>query len=234
MSAATDTGARERCGVLSSKQSTNKVDKERFGRLKRAGWASSCSLRARGGARRALEAAHRSVDLLRAGARKGARDMAEAVAARDSDVTSWTVGISSGALREHLDLPCLARELDQWQRASQQQPVIVMSVRFPVDYPKSVPFVRMIKPRFKWHTGHVTVGGSMCTELLTPGGWQPMTVHALLLTVCQMLREGEAQIQLKPDEHCMWPLKDYSEMEAREAYERVAKFHGWPTQRRHS
>ena len=95
-------------------------------------------------------------------------------------------------------------------------------------------FVRMIKPRFKWHTGHVTVGGSMCTELLTPGGWQPMTVHALLLTVCQMLRQGEAQIQLKPDEHCMWPLKDYSEMEAREAYERVAKFHGWPTQRRHA
>ena len=89
----------------------------------------------------------------------------------------------------------------------------------------------VIKPRFKWHTGHVTVGGSMCTELLTPGGWQPMTVHALLLTVCQMLRQGEAQIQLKPDEHCMWPLKDYSEMEAREAYERVAKFHGWPTQR---
>ena len=74
----------------------------------------------------------------------------------------------------------------------------------------------------------------MCTELLTPGGWQPMTVHALLLTVCQMLRQGEAEIQLKPDEHCMWPLKDYSEMEAREAYERVAKFHGWPTQRRHS
>ena len=138
------------------------------------------------------------------------------------------------ALWEHLDLPRLARELDHWQRASQQQPVIVMSVRFPVDYPKSVPFVRMIKPRFKWHTGHVTVGGSMCTELLTPGGWQPMTVHALLLTVCQMLRQGEAQIQLKPDEHCMWPLKDYSEMEAREAYERVAKFHGWPTQRRHS
>ena len=55
-----------------------------------------------------------------------------------------------------------------------------------------------------------------------------MTVHALLLTVCQMLREGEAQIQLKPDEHCMWPLKDYSEYEAREAYERVAKYHGWP------
>ena len=74
----------------------------------------------------------------------------------------------------------------------------------------------------------------MCTELLTPAGWQPMTVHALLLTVCQIFREGDSRIQLKPDEHCAWPLKDYSEMEAREAYERVAKFHGWPTQRRHS
>ena len=59
-----------------------------------------------------------------------------------------------------------------------------------------------------------------------------MTVHALLLTVCQMLRQGEAEIQLKPDEHCAWPLKDYSEMEARAAYERVAQFHGWPTVQR--
>ena len=73
-----------------------------------------------------------------------------------------------------------------------------------------------------------------CTELLTSGGWQPIPVHALLLTVCQMLREGEAKIQLKPDEQGMWPLKDYSEMEAREAYKRVAKYHGWPTQRRHA
>eukprot|EP00966_Prymnesium_polylepis_P251027 5804479-Prymnesium_polylepis.1 len=47
---------------------------------------SSCSLRARGGARRALEAAHRSVDLLRAGAREGARDMTEAVAAHASNL----------------------------------------------------------------------------------------------------------------------------------------------------
>ena len=82
----TQARARERCGVLSSKQSTNKVDKEGFGGLKRARWVSSCSLRARGGARRALEAAHRSVDLLRAGAREGARDMAEAVAARASNL----------------------------------------------------------------------------------------------------------------------------------------------------
>ena len=34
-----------------------------------------------------------------------------------------------------------------------ETPVIVMEIRFPQDYPLSVPFVRMVRPRFKWHTG---------------------------------------------------------------------------------
>ena len=151
------------------------------------------------------------------------------VEADDSDATKWTVGISSGSLREHLDLPQLANELDKWNRMTQKQPLIVMDIRFPNDYPLSVPFVRMVRPRFKWHTGHVTIGGSMCTQLLTPGGWHQMSVHALLLTICQMLREGNAKIQTTPDEHCHRPLVDYEEQEAREAYQRVAQFHGWST-----
>jgi hypothetical protein len=31
--------------------------------------------------------------------------------------------------------------------------------------------VRAIRPRFAFHTGHVTVGGSICIELLTSSGW---------------------------------------------------------------
>jgi hypothetical protein len=31
--------------------------------------------------------------------------------------------------------------------------------------------VRVIRPRFAFHTGHVTVGGSICIELLTSSGW---------------------------------------------------------------
>lgn len=151
------------------------------------------------------------------------------VEADDCDATKWTVGISSGSLREHLDLPQLATQLDKWHHMTHKPPVIVMDIKFPSDYPKNVPFVRMIRPRFKWHTGHVTIGGSMCTELLTPGGWQQMSVHALLLTICQMLREGNAKIQTHPDEHCPHPLLDYEEMEARDAYQRVAQFHGWST-----
>ena len=79
----------------------------------RAGWASSRSLGARGGARRALEAAHRSVDLLRAGARKGARDMAEAVAARAANLGhALAVKLVAEARRLRIDrrrgLPALA------------------------------------------------------------------------------------------------------------------------------
>ena len=98
------------------------------------------------------------------------------VEADDSDATKWTVGLSSGALREHLGLPALANDLDRWARATRKPPIIVMDIRFPKDYPMSVPFVRMVRPRFKWHTGHVTIGGSLCTELLTPSGWISMTV----------------------------------------------------------
>ena len=62
-----------------------------------------------------------------------------------------------------------------------------------------------------------------------------MIMQTILCTnTTRRVIDSNAKIQLKPDEHCMWPLKDYSEMEAREAYERVANFHGWPTQRRHA
>eukprot|EP00966_Prymnesium_polylepis_P217592 5035941-Prymnesium_polylepis.1 len=71
-----------------------------------------CSLGARG-ARRALEAAHRSIDLLRAGARKGAGDMAEAVAARASNLGhALAVKLVAEARRLRIDrrrgLPALA------------------------------------------------------------------------------------------------------------------------------
>jgi len=50
---------------------------------------------------------------------------------------------------------------------------IVMNIQFPADYPFSPPFCRIIRPRFEFHTGHVTIGGSICMELLTRKGWSP-------------------------------------------------------------
>ena len=46
-------------------------------------------------------------------------------------------------------------------------------------------------------------------------------------SVLATLYEGDARIQFKPDMHCPIPHKEYSFEEAREAFERVARDHGW-------
>lgn len=38
---------------------------------------------------------------------------------------------------------------------------------FPPNFPFAPPFIRVIRPRFMFRTGHVTIGGSICTEMLT-------------------------------------------------------------------
>lgn len=48
---------------------------------------------------------------------------------------------------------------------------IVLRISFPSQYPSAPPYVRVIRPRFAFRTGHVTIGGSICTEMLTSAGW---------------------------------------------------------------
>ena len=66
----------------------------------------------------------------------------------------------------------------------------------------------------------------MCTQTLTSdppaqGGWDPkMTPFALLLHLKENLIEGGAMVDFR------FPY-DYSEQEAQEAFNRVARDHGW-------
>ncbi len=48
---------------------------------------------------------------------------------------------------------------------------ITYEVTFADSYPHDPVFIRVVTPRFKYQTGHVTVGGSICMESLTPTGW---------------------------------------------------------------
>lgn len=48
---------------------------------------------------------------------------------------------------------------------------VTLEMRFSKDYPHVPPFVRVVRPRFAFRTGHVTIGGSICMELLTTSGW---------------------------------------------------------------
>lgn len=105
--------------------------------------------------------------------------------------------------------------------------VIEMEIRFPADYPFKPPFLRVVRPRFQFRTGRVTVGGSICTELLTDEGWNPTyDVESLIISVrAQMLDvDAGARIDLSR-------LGDsYTLNEAEEAFARVAlhhKTHGW-------
>lgn len=131
------------------------------------------------------------------------------------DFFRWQVGFPETVLSE-----TLKKDLRVWASQTRNPPMISVEVVFPSDYPVSVPFVRVVRPRFLFHTGHVTVGGSLCTELLTSQGWMPMTPLALFQTVCVMWTEGEGRLQQDS-------MYDYTEKEAKEAFGRVAATHKW-------
>jgi len=98
---------------------------------------------------------------------------------------------------------------------------VVMDMKFPSDYPFSPPFIRVVKPRFQFHTGHVTIGGSICMELLTRSGWSPGNdIESILVQIRTEMISGGARVDFQN-------TREYSEEEARQAFERVAKQHGW-------
>lgn len=103
-----------------------------------------------------------------------------------------------------------------------QAGTVLLELRFPPDFPTHPPFVRVLAPRFVMHTGHVTVGGSICTELLTSGGWHAGTnVDTLLEVIRVLLVQGSGRVDMRRAN------RPYGYAEARAAFERVARQHGW-------
>lgn len=104
---------------------------------------------------------------------------------------------------------------------------IVLEMRFGSQYPMSPPFIRVVKPRFmgfgQGGGGHVTVGGALCMELLTNSGWSAVSsLESVLLQVRMMIAEESPPARLAPG-----PVQSYSPSEAREAYLRACRAHGW-------
>lgn len=101
-------------------------------------------------------------------------------------------------------------------------PEVLLELLLPGDYPFSPPFVRVVSPVFAFRTGRVTVGGSLCTELLTPAGWSPaVSMELLLVAVRAQVADGEPRL-----DKARWRAA-YGEAEARDAFARVARQHGW-------
>jgi ubiquitin-protein ligase len=99
---------------------------------------------------------------------------------------------------------------------------IEYEVKFPDDYPFEPPFVRVVQPRFQYRTGHVTVGGSICIEILTSGHWPAvMKMEALLIQLKNLVIAGEGEFDPK------LLNTPYELEEAKSAFYRTAKGHGW-------
>ncbi|KAG5758191.1 hypothetical protein H9Q72_013674 [Fusarium xylarioides] len=109
---------------------------------------------------------------------------------------------------------------------------IVLELRFGASFPISPPFVRVIRPRFlpfsQGGGGHVTIGGAICSELLTNSGWSPaLSLEKVFLEVRLNLCERDPPARLEKVHHMSLRTMDYSMFEAVDAYRRAAAAHGW-------
>ncbi len=98
---------------------------------------------------------------------------------------------------------------------------IQMEIRFENTYPISPPFVRIIKPQFLYKTGNITVGGSICMELLTSQGWSPAcSIESLLIQIkSNILETGRLDFTKKNI--------IYTYEESQIAFKRMLFTHGW-------
>ena len=101
-------------------------------------------------------------------------------------------------------------------------PAIEIEITFKESYPIAPPFIRVVYPHFKFHSGHITVGGSLCMEMLTNQGWSPtFNVENVITQIKMAIADGGGEI----DEANY--KKRYTMDEALEAFKRVMQAHGW-------
>ncbi|KPM39303.1 hypothetical protein AK830_g7249 [Neonectria ditissima] len=107
---------------------------------------------------------------------------------------------------------------------------VVLEFRFGSSFPLSPPFVRVVRPRFlpfaQGGGGHVTIGGAICSELLTNSGWSPaLSLEKVFLEVRTNLCDVErpARLETSPT----FGSRDYAMGEAVEAFRRAAESHKW-------
>jgi ubiquitin-protein ligase len=99
---------------------------------------------------------------------------------------------------------------------------IEIEIIFKENYPIVPPFIRIVYPHFKFHSGHITVGGSLCMEMLTNQGWSPtFNVENIITQIKLAINDGNGEIDEKNYS------KRYTIEEAEMAFKRVVAAHGW-------
>ena len=116
----------------------------------------------------------------------------------------------------------LKKDFEDYAKRYDRNQELVFEMRFDSNYPFTPPFLRVIRPRFAFRTGHITVGGSICMQSITPSGWIPVrTVESIFIEILFNMSEGGARLDLTCSS------MDYQLAEAQEAFMRVARQHNW-------
>lgn len=99
---------------------------------------------------------------------------------------------------------------------------IEIEITFKENYPIAPPFIRIVYPHFKFHSGHITVGGSLCMEMLTNQGWMPtFNIENVITQIKLAISDGGGEID--EDNY----KRRYTMNEAVDSFKRVLASHGW-------
>ena len=144
------------------------------------------------------------------------------VALVNEDISKWTVFMSSFCFLD--DYSQLFKQLEKYEHVSGHPGGVTFEISFPMEFPSEPPFVRVISPRFCYRTGHVTIGGSICSPLLTSEKWSSsIDISQILLYMHSTLIDGQAVV----DFTSALAFVPYSETEARANFVRTARDHNW-------
>ncbi len=73
---------------------------------------------------------------------------------------------------------------------------IKMEVRLPGNYPFEPPFIRVLSPKFAFRKGHITIGGSVCIDLLTKQRWVPsLNIPNIMITIIHNMITGDGRLE---------------------------------------
>jgi len=77
-------------------------------------------------------------------------------------------------------------------------PTLDFEMTFPENFPFEPPFIRVIKPKFAFRTGHVTIGGSICMESITPAGWSSArSIEGIFMEIISIILAPESKARLE-------------------------------------
>lgn len=98
---------------------------------------------------------------------------------------------------------------------------LIFVVHFSTNFPFEPPFVHIKSPVFTQGSGHVLLGGGICSQALSDSGWLPtFKMDSLIRSLLVLIDGGDPQI-VKTGRYC------YSEEEARESYKRAKNKYSW-------